>query len=189
MDNIDETRIEQLVERFMAGETSLEEEDLLYRYFSGDNVAENLKQYKELFTAFAIFAADNDYTYTKESDTAQEKTVGKPTEKKIKPPVLRWLSYAAVSAAVAVTLFISQLPDRHSPLAGGIYEGSYVIVNRQYVDDEELVARKVAETLAWSEIVEREAEAIPTAAETETCIINSVSDPELKKEIEKMLTE
>ena len=41
MDNIDETRIEQLVERFMAGETSLEEEDLLYRYFSGDNVAEN----------------------------------------------------------------------------------------------------------------------------------------------------
>ena len=41
-----------LTERFFNGETSLEEEQELYRLFREENVPEDLRQYKELFAGF-----------------------------------------------------------------------------------------------------------------------------------------
>lgn len=39
---IDKQYIEELVEKFMDGGTSLDEERMLYRYFSSDNIDESL---------------------------------------------------------------------------------------------------------------------------------------------------
>ena len=51
-------KVKQLVDRFMAGETSLDEERALYRYFSAGNVAEELMPLREYFCSFASLSQD-----------------------------------------------------------------------------------------------------------------------------------
>ena len=51
-------KIKQLVDRFMAGETSLDEERALYRYFSAGKVAEELIPLREYFCSFASLSQD-----------------------------------------------------------------------------------------------------------------------------------
>lgn len=50
---MNENNIRQLIERFLNAETTLEEEQTLYEYFKGENVADDLKPYREVFQDFA----------------------------------------------------------------------------------------------------------------------------------------
>ena len=50
---MNDTNIRQLMERFLNAETTLEEEQTLYAYFQGENVADDLKPYREAFQGFA----------------------------------------------------------------------------------------------------------------------------------------
>ena len=50
---MNETTIRQLMERFLNAETTLEEERTLYEYFQGDDIADDLKPYREAFQGFA----------------------------------------------------------------------------------------------------------------------------------------
>ena len=50
---MNETNIRQLMERFLNAETTLEEEQTLYAYFQGEDVADDLKPYREAFQGFA----------------------------------------------------------------------------------------------------------------------------------------
>ena len=50
---MNETNIRQLMERFLDAETTLEEEQMLYEYFQGEDVADDLKPYREVFQGFA----------------------------------------------------------------------------------------------------------------------------------------
>ena len=44
---MNDTNIRQLMERFLNAETTLEEEQTLYEYFQGEDVADDLKPYRE----------------------------------------------------------------------------------------------------------------------------------------------
>ena len=50
---MNDTNIRQLMERFLNAETTLEEEQTLYAYFQNENVADDLKPYREAFQGFA----------------------------------------------------------------------------------------------------------------------------------------
>ena len=50
---MNETNIRQLMERFLNAETTLEEEQMLYAYFQSENVADDLKPYREAFQGFS----------------------------------------------------------------------------------------------------------------------------------------
>ena len=50
---MNETTIRQLMERFLDAETTLEEEQTLYEYFQGEDVADDLMPYREAFQGFA----------------------------------------------------------------------------------------------------------------------------------------
>ena len=50
---MNETNIRQLMERFLNAETTLEEEQTLYEYFQGEDVADDLTPYREAFQGFA----------------------------------------------------------------------------------------------------------------------------------------
>ena len=50
---MNDTNIRQLMERFLNAETTLEEEQTLYEYFQGEDVADDLKPYREAFQGFA----------------------------------------------------------------------------------------------------------------------------------------
>jgi hypothetical protein len=49
---MESNRIENLLEKYFDGETSITEENELKKYFSSSNVAPNLEQYKPLFVFF-----------------------------------------------------------------------------------------------------------------------------------------
>ena len=50
---MNDTNIRQLMERFLNAETTLEEERALYEYFQGNDIADDLKPYREAFQGFA----------------------------------------------------------------------------------------------------------------------------------------
>ena len=52
--------IRKLADRFMAGDTSLDEEQQLYRYFTGEEVAEDLLPLRGLFCSFAAMKPDEE---------------------------------------------------------------------------------------------------------------------------------
>lgn len=52
MKNMESKIIEELLEKYFEGETSLEEENRLKNYFTEGEIAENLKAYKPLFEYF-----------------------------------------------------------------------------------------------------------------------------------------
>ena len=50
---MNETNIRQLMERFLNAETTLEEEQTLYEYFQGEDVADDLMPYREALQGFS----------------------------------------------------------------------------------------------------------------------------------------
>ena len=54
-----EQEIQQLTERFLEGATSNAEEQTLYDYFAGEEVAESLKPYREMFRWYAAGMPQN----------------------------------------------------------------------------------------------------------------------------------
>lgn len=50
---MNETYIRQLMERFLNAETTLEEEQTLYNYFQGEDIASDLMLYREAFQSFS----------------------------------------------------------------------------------------------------------------------------------------
>lgn len=88
------TKIEKLVEKYENAETTLQEENILKSYFSKDNVAPHLEQYKVIFNYFSI---------------AKAETFSKPIvlPKTNKKKNYKWLSVAA-SIALLFSVFIGQ---------------------------------------------------------------------------------
>lgn len=89
-------RIEKLIEKYFEGETSIAEEKELKNYFSSQNVAQHLEQYKPVFGYF--------------SQAKQEQfTAAIPLKSKRKQKRLAWLSVAAsVVVMLGVGLFAYQ---------------------------------------------------------------------------------
>ena len=54
-----EKEIQQLIERFLNGETCNAEEQVLYDYFNGKDVADNLIYYREMFRWYAAGMPEN----------------------------------------------------------------------------------------------------------------------------------
>ena len=73
-------KIEQLLEKYLNAETTLQEEATLKNYFLSGNVASHLQEYESMFSYFAFNKAE---------------TSVKPIQLKTKKTNWRWLSVAA----------------------------------------------------------------------------------------------
>jgi len=78
-------RIESLLEKYLEAQTSVAEEKELRAYFSGENVAEHLEEYRPLF---AYFMAAQKESYQSPV----------PVKRKTTSLIYRWVSVAAVVA-------------------------------------------------------------------------------------------
>lgn len=87
--------IEQLVEKYLNAETTLQEEVILKDYFLSNNVAPHLQEYSYMFS---YFEQNKDETYTKIIEL-------KP--KKSKKRNLQWVSVAA-SVVLLFSVFIGK---------------------------------------------------------------------------------
>lgn len=88
------TNIEELLEKYNNAETSLKEEAQLKAYFTSDNVAPHLEQYKPLFQ---YFYQSKQEQYTKDVSLNTKKT-----------KLYQWISVAAV-AVLMLGLIIPQV--------------------------------------------------------------------------------
>ena len=83
------TKIEQLLEKYDNGETTLQEEQQLKNYFSQETVAPHLEMYKPLFTYFAI---------------NQQEQFTKDVPLKSKP--YNWYTWISVAAVAVIMLSV-----------------------------------------------------------------------------------
>ncbi len=92
------SRIEQLLEKYLNAETSLQEEATLKNYFSSGNVAPHLQEYEAMFSYFAF---------------SKEETSTKPIQLNTKKKSWRWMSVAAsvmllISGAFMVNSYLEE---------------------------------------------------------------------------------
>lgn len=83
------SKIEQLLEKYLDAETTLQEEATLKSYFSSGNVAPHLQAYESMFSYFEISKAE---------------TSAKPIQLNTKKKNWKWLSVAA-SIALLVSVY------------------------------------------------------------------------------------
>lgn len=83
--------IEELLERYFEGLTTLEEENQLQHYFLSEQVAPHLEQYRSIFQYFSI--------------GKKEEMTPKLPEKPSKKPLFTWVAVAAVFVLFAGLLF------------------------------------------------------------------------------------
>ncbi len=96
----EERDIRQLVEKFMQGATTIDEELALQRYFcGGEDIPADLEPYARMFRYFAEGMPEDEALPQEADSTVSPKDNGKPLPKRIG---IRRLVYAAAGAAAAI---------------------------------------------------------------------------------------
>jgi len=94
---MNEQKIQELLQRYFDGETSLDEERELQRYFAGNDIPGSLMAYRPLFTYFA-----------------EERAVMPPEPKAVTRNIRLGLSVITGIAASIAILFLVGLPETQS---------------------------------------------------------------------------
>ena len=103
----DKQEIAQLIEKFMAGITSIAEEDVLAQYFRTHEVSEEWAVYKEMFALFDNGEVDIEVELTKQEDEVHAIKVEMPTttkRKRTRMVALRWITAVAASLLLLLML-------------------------------------------------------------------------------------
>ncbi len=90
---MNEQKIQELLQRYFDGETTLAEERELQRFFAGEDIPESLKVYQPMFAFFV-------------EEKAVEPPISKPGRRTIR---LNWTIVTGVAASIAI-LFLIGLP-------------------------------------------------------------------------------
>ena len=141
--------IEEYIHRFMEGETTLAEEQAIYRFFRSGDVPEHLKVYAPMFAWY-------------EEGMPEEKKE-MPIETKTKTfwkriPLGVWSMGIAAMLVVGIGLGILSGLDKDMDDEWSCYEGSYVMINGKRITDEKKIMPIILETLAEAERMEKEME-------------------------------
>lgn len=90
-------KIENLLEKYLAAETSLKEENVLKNYFSQENIPTHLEEYKNMFNYF-----------TNSSLEVSSKSISLP-ENKNRSILMKWLSVAAAVVFLVSIYSVNQI--------------------------------------------------------------------------------
>ena len=107
--------IQQLIERFLEGETTNAEEQVLYDYFNGDDVADSLKSYREMFRWYAAGMPEREASLPKRT-------------------YAKWLAIAA-SILLLIGIGFGYRYYQEQQELYAIYEGSYIIRDGKKITD------------------------------------------------------
>ena len=96
------------------------------------------------------------------------------------------LAIAAVFVAVAFLLIVPQVKERRE-LAR--YEGSYMMVDGQRIDDLGRIKADINEALAMAQVAETSVPARDFASEAESAVLRAAEDPEMQAVVQRILEE
>lgn len=152
-DTFDKSTIGRLIDRFMAGETSLEEEKLLYGYFARTDVPTEFEPYREMFRWYADLG-ETDCNST--SSASEMQAADKPQSRRGKIfAVFRPWHIAGIAAMIAVVIctmfFFRPSTTIDIPEEYLCYKGSYIIRDGKKITDLNIV---VPEIIRIQQIVE-----------------------------------
>lgn len=166
--------IQILIDRYFEGDTTIEEERRLYAFFKRDRIPAEFSEYTEMFRDLAAVG-----------DVPAPAVQKKPA---YRLPMF-WLRAAASAAAVVAIVFGVRLAGNISEenALAKLYEGSYVIVDGQRIDDLREIKSSIKATLHDASRLEHRMASLQTVEGAEQDVLKNVSDPQMKKEIEQLL--
>ncbi len=174
--------IQQLIDRFFDGETSIEEERRLYDFFGRNNIPAELVKYKEMFMDFAAVATD--------SEAVSQPPSSKPAAKSHTPwRIIFRITKAAAVVLVLVVGTLTYVNYHEQQQLSALYGGSYVIENGKRIDDLRQIRHEIESTLSEAQHIEAHATEASVANKVKKDLLNSISDADERAEIEQLLNE
>lgn len=169
--------IKLLIDRFFDGETSVEEEKSIYAFYSSHpELPEELESYRDMFAGFSAISFDTD------SFDANVPT------KSIRRRFLYVLSGLAAAILLCVGIFVAVDMHQDHVLAKN-YEGSYMIVNGERIDDLSLIKPEIEKALTQAEHIERHVDEHSVIKSAEKSVLDNIGDPKEKERIQQLLNE
>ena len=205
----------KMVERFFDGETTLDEEKMLYAYFASQEVDPTLLPYKKMFCDFyaLLFDKSTNLEVNKTTILKTDKTVIQETDKTatsrqiplqtnpekndkqesfpiLKKNIHHWHWAAAAAIIVAVCLIgSSAYRSYRDKILFDRYEGSYMIVNGERIDDLNRIHRHIEQTLAQAEASMKDDDTYTVIQNAENELLSDINDDAMREEIQRMLNE
>lgn len=124
-------KIEKLIEKYFEGKTTREEELKLYKFFSGDNIPDNLKMYRPIFM------------YLQEESNKAIISPLKENKKRQRKLLLNLVYSITTTAAILFLCFF--LGTKYNE--DNATTQNYVVINGIYSYDRELIKSKAEEAL------------------------------------------
>lgn len=163
MKKIDHQTAEALMDKFLSGETTIAQEDELYRYFASGEVAPVLLQYREMMEWYVSLS----------------RTKRAPKRRNLPH---RWRGWAAAAAVIVAVGAMILSPARHIDEEYLAYSGSYVIIDGKKYTDLERIMPQVKEGERLADSIGRIVAAIRNRPDpVETALAAEVSDPETRR--------
>lgn len=167
--------VEQIINRFMNGETSNEEETALFKFFQNEVVPEHLRVYKPMFAYLAGGMKDEDLPgKNKSSEVVSIETASKSMRLSG-----YWRRFIIPLAAGVAACFIGVAVFTHYEQRQNLYNsysGSYVIDHGRRLSD----IHVIMPTLKSIEAQADQAEAQHQAAQITHNVLKDISDPAVR---------
>lgn len=179
--------IKQLIDRFFEGETSLEEEQKLYDFYSSHlALSEDLEEYRDMFADIDAIAFN---TVEEEADIlAMNMATG------VTPAIHshRKLFYtiSSIAAAILICFGIFTVVNEHEDkMLAKSYEGSYVIVKGERIEDLSRIKPDIEKALCLAKNIERQVEDHSVIKDAEQNVLDNIENPREKARIQQLLNE
>lgn len=148
-----------LVEKFLDGKTTNQEEQMLYDWFSANDVSEEWQPLKEMFAWYSDGMPEEQIELSEELQP-QKRGVALRRPRR----VIRWISVGVSIAAMVAVVLIATLRPRQSEF--NIYEGSYIVEAGVRNDDIASIESEIEAMLKRAENYEQQANDLLAWADT-----------------------
>ena len=148
-----------LVEKFLDGKTTNQEEQMLYDWFSANDVSEEWQPLKEMFAWYADGMPEEQIVLSEELQP-QKRGVSLHLPRR----VIRWISVGVGIAAMVAVVLIATLRPHQSEF--NIYEGSYIVEAGVRNDDIASIESEIEAMLLRAEAIENHANELLAWADT-----------------------
>lgn len=148
-----------LVEKFLDGKTTNQEEQMLYDWFSANDVSKEWQPLKEMFAWYADGMPEKQIELSEELQP-QKRGVALRRPRR----VIRWISVGVGIAAMVAVVLIATLRPRQSEF--NIYEGSYIVEAGVRNDDIASIESEIEAMLKRAENYEQQANELLAWADT-----------------------
>lgn len=148
-----------LVEKFLDGKTTNQEEQMLYDWFSANDVSEEWQPLKEMFAWYADGMPEKQIELSEELQP-QKRGVSLHRPRR----VIRWISVGVSIASMVAVVLIATLRPRQSEF--NIYEGSYIVEAGVRNDDIASIESEIEAMLKRAENYEQQANDLLAWADT-----------------------